>query len=123
MTSTRLQLNHKLDVLVRWHTWQLRVKDIDKFFDHWHLRPLTSIQLVHLHTIGNTLSSDHRLYDKFHFLSIRGCQLDGLIGTVDQCLVLTRLGHSKNDVNAIRLQDYKVDDKVYPLYFRIHLWA
>jgi hypothetical protein len=68
MCCTRLQLNHKLDVSVKWHTWQLFGEDIRKLIDHCHLRSLTSIQLVHLRTISNTLDSDYRLCDKLHFL-------------------------------------------------------
>jgi hypothetical protein len=41
--GTRLQLNHKLDVSVRQHTWQFLGEDIGKLIDHWHLRSLTSI--------------------------------------------------------------------------------
>jgi hypothetical protein len=39
--------------------------------DQWHLRSLTSIQLVHLHMISNTLGSDYRLCDKLQFVSFR----------------------------------------------------
>jgi hypothetical protein len=68
--------------------------------------------------ISNSLSSHHRLCDKFQFLPIRSSQHDGLLGAVDQCLALTQPVHTKNDVNALRFQDYKVGDKVYPLILR-----
>jgi hypothetical protein len=71
-------------------------------FDHWHLRSLTSIQLVHLCTISNTIGSDYQLCDKLHLVSFRSSQLDRFLGVVDKYLVLTQLVHSKNDVNALR---------------------
>jgi hypothetical protein len=86
--------------MVRCQTWQLLKEDIMKFTNHWHLRSLTSTQLVHLHTIVNTLGSDYRLCEKFQFLPIRGSQFDRLNGAVDKYLVLTQLVQSKNDVNA-----------------------
>jgi hypothetical protein len=94
-----------------------------KLIDHWHLRSLTSIQLIHLHMIGNSLSGHHRLCDELDFPPIRGSQLDELLGAVDQCLVFTQLGHTNNDVNALRFLDYKVGDKVYPPYFQTLLQA
>jgi hypothetical protein len=57
------------------------------------------------------------LYDKLHFLSFQGSQLDRLLGTVDKYLVLTQPVHSKNDINALRFQD-QVGDKIYPLILR-----
>jgi hypothetical protein len=68
--------------------------------------------------IGNTLGSDHRLYDKLHFFSFRSSQLDRFLGIVDKYLVLAQLVHSKNDINALRFQDNEVGDKVYPLILR-----
>jgi hypothetical protein len=123
MCSIKLQLNHKLDVSVRRHTWQVLREDIRKLIDHWHLRSLTSFQLVHLRTIGNSLSSHHRLSDELQFLPVRSSQFDRLLGAVDKHLMLTQLVHTKNGVNALRFQDSKVGDKVYPPYFKIHLWA
>jgi hypothetical protein len=60
---------------------------------------------------------------QFHFLLIQSSQLDELLGTVDLCLALTQSVHTKNDINAIRFQDYKVGDKVYPPYCKIYLRA
>jgi hypothetical protein len=102
MCCTRLELNHKIEVSVRWHTCQLLGEDIRKLVDHWHLRSLTSIQLAHFRTIGNTLGSDHRLCDKLHFLSFQSSQLDRFLSAVDKYLVLTQPVHSKNDINALR---------------------
>jgi hypothetical protein len=76
-------------------------ENIEKLIDHWHHGSLTSIQLVHLRTISNTLGSDYWLYDKLHLLSIWGSQLDRLLGAVDKHLVLTQPIHSKNDINAL----------------------
>jgi hypothetical protein len=64
--------------------------------------------------IGNSLGNHYRLYDKFQFLPIQSCQLDRLLGAVDKHHMLTQPVHSKNDINALRFQDYKVGDKVYP---------
>jgi hypothetical protein len=101
--STRVPLNHKLNVSVRWHTLQFLREDIGKLIDHWHLRSLNSIHLAHLCTISNTLGSDYRLCAKFQFLPIQRGQLDRLLGAVDKYLVLTKLVHSKNDVNALSI--------------------
>jgi hypothetical protein len=98
-------------------------EDIGKLINHWKLRSGTSIQLVHLCTIGNALSSHYRFCNKLQFLFVRGSQLDRLLGAVDKHLMLTQLVYTKYDVNALRYQDYKVGDKVYPPYFKIHLWA
>jgi hypothetical protein len=73
--------------------------------------------------ISNTLGSDYQLCDKLQFISFRSSQLDRLLGAVDNYLVLTQLVHSKDDIIALRFQDNEVGDKVYPLYFKIHLQA
>jgi hypothetical protein len=78
---------------------------------------MTSIQLVHLRMIGNTLSSDHRLYDKLHLLSFQSSQLDRFLGAVDKYIVLAQSVHSKNDIDVLRFQDNEVSDKVYPPLF------
>jgi hypothetical protein len=77
--------------------------------------------MIRLRTIGNTLGSDYRLYDKLHLLFIWGSHIDRLLGSVDKYLVLTQSVYSKNDINALRFQDYKIGDKVYPPYCKIHL--
>jgi hypothetical protein len=68
--------------------------------------------------ISNTLGSDYRLCDKLHFVSFRSSHLDRFLGAFDKDLVLTQPVHSKNDVNALRLQHNEVGDKVYPLILR-----
>jgi hypothetical protein len=73
--------------------------------------------------IGNTLGSDHRLCDKLHFFSFQSSQLDRFLGAIDKYLVLTQPVHSKNDINALRFQDNEVGGKIYPLYFKVRLWA
>jgi hypothetical protein len=99
------------------------MEDIRKLIDHWHLRSLTNIQLVHLHAISISLGSHYQLGDEFQFLPIWSSQLDILLGAVDKHLMLTQLVHTKYDVNALQFQDYRVGDKVYTPYFKIHLQA
>jgi hypothetical protein len=71
--------------------WQFFREDIRKLIDHWHLRSLNSIHLVHLIMISNSLGSDYQLCDKLQFLLIRCSQLDRLLSAVDKYLVLTQL--------------------------------
>jgi hypothetical protein len=72
--------------------------------------------------VGNTFSYDYRLGDILQFIPISGSKLYGLLSMAMGTLCLLNQSDFKSDINALRVQNNKAGNKVYPLILRFNLW-
>jgi hypothetical protein len=81
---------------------------------------LTGVQLIQLHTVGNSFSWDYRFCDILQFIPIRGGKLYGLLGTFMGALFLLNQSIPRMTSVPFESKTIRLPTKSTP-YFKVQL--